>query len=409
MSNTLPHLLAGVSGPSVPQPQPSASSAAPAHEASKHALATGPRKSVVTNMLKSASARRRAGANELAHLKKAKRSLPAKRAVAVRAGTFTAEFRLPASRRKSAPENDVEMKDVEQEEEKREAKVSITLPARLGRPKFKRVPIEKALFMNEALKDVPIEYIQDELARKGQKYVVELCLWRPVAHRCHPSRLLSVLEYVSVRPPLPSTIPKEVAIEVSDAPADLPTHMLAVYKKDLPAGARNVVTMLAVHQCVWDINCAHVPSLPPSTTPTPSPSSSSELTRVTIPVIPLGLPNPEAFRELLCYIYTKRADELLAELLPAPPPSAVHGQDALDRYARSLAGSIARGELMRRMARVQGVWRNACALGVFDDGLWAMLDLAWDVYAKAVVANVPGRPAPVWDGSLAGLSASFAR
>ncbi|EPT01954.1 hypothetical protein FOMPIDRAFT_141772 [Fomitopsis schrenkii] len=280
------------------------------------------------------------------------------------------------------------MKDVEQEE-KREAKVSITLPARLSRPKFKRVPIEKALFMNEALKDVPIEYIQDELAQKGQK-------------------LLSVLEYVSVRPPLPSTIPREVEIEVTDAPADLPTHMLAVYKKNLPAGARNVVTMLAVHQCVWDVNCAHMPSLPLPLTPN-TPSSSTAPTRATIPVVPLGLPNPEAFRELLCYIYTKRADELLAELLPAPPPSAVQGQDALDRYARSLAGGIPRGELVRRMARVQGVWRNACALGVFDDGLWSMLDLAWDVYGKAVVANVPGRPAPVWDGSLAGLSASFAR
>lgn len=213
-----------------------------------------------------------------------------------------------------------------------------------------------------------------------------------------------MLEYVSVRPPLPSTIPKEVEIEVSDAPADLPTHMLAVYKKNLPAGARNVVTMLAVHQCVWDVNCAHVPSLPPST-----PASSTEPTRATIPVVPLGIPNPEAFRELLCYIYTKRADELLAELLPTPPPSAVQGQDALDRYARSLAGGIARGELLQRMARVQGVWRNACALGVFDDGLWSMLDLAWDVYAKAVVVNVPGRPVPAWDGSLAGLSASFAR
>lgn len=175
MSNTLPHLLAGISGPSEPlQPQQSTSSPAPAHEASKHAFTTGPRKSVVTNMLKSVSARRRAGTNELAHLKKAKRSLPAKRAVAVRAGTFTAEFRLPGPQRKSAPENDVEMKDVEEEEERREAKVSITLPARLGRPKFKRVPIEKALFMNEALKDVPIEYIQDELARKGQKCVYSL-------------------------------------------------------------------------------------------------------------------------------------------------------------------------------------------------------------------------------------------
>lgn len=131
-------------------------------------------------MLKSVSARRRAGANELPtiRLKKSKRPLPAKR-MAVKPGTFTAEFRLPASQRKSAPENDVEMKDVEQEG-RREAKVSITLPARLGRPKYKRVPIEKALFMNEALKDVPIEYIQDELAQNGQTCVQSFsCLGLP--------------------------------------------------------------------------------------------------------------------------------------------------------------------------------------------------------------------------------------
>ncbi|TFY56015.1 hypothetical protein EVJ58_g7896 [Rhodofomes roseus] len=112
----------------------------------------------------------------------------------------------------------------------------------------------------------------------------------------------------------------------------------------------------------------------------------------------------EHFRELMCYMYTKRSDELLSELLPAPPPSAAQGQDAMDRYARSLAREYERAELLKRMSRVQGVWRNACAIGVFDDGLWSMLDLAWDVYGKAVTTNVPDRPTPEWDGSLQGLS-----
>ncbi|KZT64117.1 hypothetical protein DAEQUDRAFT_679161 [Daedalea quercina L-15889] len=283
------------------------------------------------------------------------------------------------------------MKDAAKEEQC-EAKVSIAIPGRLARPKYKRVPIEKALFMNEALRDIPIEYIQDELAQNGEN-------------------LLGVLEHVQVPPPLPASIPQQIDVEVSDAYADLPTHMLAVYKKDLPEGERAVVTMLAAHQCVWDLNCAHLPSLPPSAASasvsapaTAAPAASEAPVRLTIPVVPLGLPNPEHFRELLCYMYTKRADELLSELLPAPPPSAAQGQDAMDRYARSLAREHERADLLQRMARVQGVWRNACALGVFDDGLWAMIDLAWDVYGKAVATDVPGRPTPVWDSSLKTLS-----
>ncbi|KAH9834821.1 uncharacterized protein C8Q71DRAFT_766553 [Rhodofomes roseus] len=239
--------------------------------------------------------------------------------------------------------------------------------------------------MNEELKDVPIEYIQDEVAANGQ-------------------RLLAVLEHVEVPPPLPVSIPEEITVDVSDGSADLPSHMLAVYKKDLAEGERNIITMLAAHQCVWDINCAHLPSLPPSSpscSVVPSPETPA---RITVPVVPLGLPSPEHFRELMCYMYTKRSDELLSELLPAPPPSAAQGQDAMDRYARSLAREYKRAELLKRMSRVQGVWRNACAIGVFDDGLWSMLDLAWDVYGKAVTTNVPDRPTPEWDGSLQGLS-----
>lgn len=204
-----------------------------------------------------------------------------------------------------------------------------------------------------------------------------------------------------------NTIPSEIEIEVTDAMADLPSHMLAVYKKDLAEGERNAVTMLAVHRCIWDVNCAHVPSLPSSdAAPTCCPTSPDAV-RVSVPIVPLGLPAPDAFRELLCYLYTKRADALAAELLPVPPPSAAQGSDAMDRFARSLASELPRIELLKRMAHVQGVWRNACALGVFDDGLWAALDMAWDVYGKAVTTNAPGEPLPVWEESLRSLS--FAR
>ncbi|TFY59050.1 hypothetical protein EVJ58_g6030 [Rhodofomes roseus] len=247
MSTSLPHLLAGL--PELQGDVPSTSTL----ESSK-----GSRKSVVTDVLKATAVRRRAGFNNtptsryseaqqqrMQKAKRAHRPLPGQRPMrnaAVTSAAFKAEFRLP--RPVKAPVADVEMKDAAPEHDL-EPKISIAIPRRLARPKYKRVPIEKALFMNEELKDVPIEYIQDEVAANGQ-------------------RLLAVLEHVEVPPPLPVSIPEEITVDVSDGSADLPSHMLAVYKKDLAEGERNIITMLAAHQCVWDINCAHLPSLPPS-------------------------------------------------------------------------------------------------------------------------------------------------
>lgn len=149
-------------------------------------LSKGARKSVVASILKSASARRRAGANELPksrfaeaqrqRLQKAKRvhrplpgQRPARRAAASK--PFTAEFRLPAAK----ATHDIEMVDITPSPE---PTVRISIPGRLARPKYKRVPVEKALFMNEDLKEVPIEYIQDELARNGDKcvHLHQLCM-----------------------------------------------------------------------------------------------------------------------------------------------------------------------------------------------------------------------------------------
>lgn len=41
---------------------------------------------------------------------------------------------------------------------------------------------------------------------------------------------------------------------------------------------------------------------------------------------------------------------------------------------------------------------------MFDNGLWGMLDLAWDVYGKAVMTDVPDKATPAWEPSLQSLS-----
>jgi len=40
---------------------------------------------------------------------------------------------------------------------------------------------------------------------------------------------------------------------------------------------------------------------------------------------------------------------------------------------------------------VHGLWRNVCALGVFDDNLWNAMDLAWEVLLTAIAIGT-GNP-----------------
>jgi hypothetical protein len=40
--------------------------------------------------------------------------------------------------------------------------------------------------------------------------------------------------------------------------------------------------------------------------------------------------------------------------------------------------------LMALTRTVSAIWRNACALGVFDRELWAALDFSWEVILGAM-------------------------
>jgi len=73
--------------------------------------------------------------------------------------------------------------------------------------------------------------------------------------------------------------------------------------------------------------------------------------------VPFHLPVPAAFPLLYSYLYTKRADVLLASLTP---------EDEHDVPS-----------LMRMAALVWGLWQNACILGVVDAVLYDVLDDTW--------------------------------
>jgi hypothetical protein len=121
---------------------------------------------------------------------------------------------------------------------------------------------------------------------------------------------------------------------------------------------------------------------------------------------------------LAAYLYTKRADVLLAALFPCAPPTDVvadicRGADlllpasspsdttspatdapttptsALAAFTVHLRATYTPRALMGALGRVHGVWANACALGVVCDGtypgagdgtgVWGVMEGAWRV------------------------------
>ncbi|HEV7736743.1 MAG TPA: hypothetical protein VGO47_05140 [Chlamydiales bacterium] len=152
-----------------------------------------------------------------------------------------------------------------------------------------------------------------------------------------------------------------------------PTHVFAVYAKASPR-----VFLHSAHAVVLAANCAHLPLLPASKT-----DSTTSTASTTLPVVPLRIPNPATFPTLLHYLYTKRANHLLAALLPL----TLGTPQSLQHLSQHLAATYTLPVLLTHAARVHGLWSNVVALGVFDDGLWKAIDMSWQVLLGAVASS----------------------
>ncbi|KAF7300193.1 Clampless protein 1 [Mycena kentingensis (nom. inval.)] len=133
------------------------------------------------------------------------------------------------------------------------------------------------------------------------------------------------------------------------------------------------------------------------------------------PVLPLVLPSPPAFAILHTWLYTNRLDTVLSTLFPhggVPAPfierlastyahasspsspsqalvllsSTFENRSALHALATNLcstsAGSLS--ALMMHAGHVKELWQDMVALGICDPGLWAAVDLAWEVVLAAM-------------------------
>lgn len=170
-------------------------------------------------------------------------------------------------------------------------------------------------------------------------------------------------------------LPRELEVIVNDLGADAPTHLFAVYSRSATR-----ISIHPVHALVLAAHCAHLPSLPYSKPTTPTEIGGT----LTLPVVPLCVPNPATFPILLHYLYTKRGDHLLASLLPMPPRDATQ---SLQQFSQTFAATFTVQALLSHAARVHGLWSNVAALGVFDEKLSRAIEMVWEVLLGALAVS----------------------
>ncbi|KAJ7025413.1 hypothetical protein C8F04DRAFT_934641, partial [Mycena alexandri] len=123
---------------------------------------------------------------------------------------------------------------------------------------------------------------------------------------------------------------------------------------------------------------------------------------VTLPILPLSLPSPQAFAILHAFMYTHRIDAALGALLPFPPTfleTLAPSSSTAAHLAAALASGSTRHQLnahlcaassgnlstlMTHAAHVRELWQDMVALGLYDPTLWDALDLAWEVVLGAM-------------------------
>lgn len=174
-------------------------------------------------------------------------------------------------------------------------------------------------------------------------------------------------------------LPKELAIIVHDLSAELPSHLLAVQAlakpgRTLPPSTRAKVELYPVHHLVLATQCARL-ALPPSSRAAATSSGS----QVTLPVVPIALPHPESFPLLHHWLYHHDAQAFLASLLPRLPGQAAVADPM--RLAAALADTFTPQLVLRHLMKAFGVYTNVCVLGIQDDRLWGLLNVAWEVLA----------------------------
>ncbi|KAG6857505.1 hypothetical protein H0H87_002130 [Tephrocybe sp. NHM501043] len=262
--------------------------------------------------------------------------------------------------------------------------VPVTLPKQLGRPDFLEVSREALMAVAPEFNDADAQYIRDALECFGVSSLKSLACVRPE----------------SVPAKLPSEI--EVRLQPIDGFSPVnPTHMLAVFgPAQLPTTSpspaqKRKVTLYPVHSAYLAAHCARLP--PFASTDCAAENNTASGTPFKIPVRTLCLPSPATYPRLSSFLYTKNAEALIAGLMPTPPTSPLVSCSTTSdnselrknttAFAYQLASTYTTQVLLQHAILVHGLWQNTCALGIFDEGLWEVIDTAWMVLLAAIAVG----------------------
>ncbi|KAI0826107.1 hypothetical protein BC629DRAFT_1275872 [Irpex lacteus] len=286
---------------------------------------------------------------------------------------------------------------------------SLQLPRNLARPAFTEVDRSAITAIAPELANVPFEYIRNHLAGQAPEMLAAVNLLS-IPSSLPKSRLPSSLD-APVRPsansPPSSAFPTHLlAVSSSKSSASMPaTPTAASFAAQQSAASSATAPLYPTHSLVLAAHCTLLPALPPS-------RPSNKATALNLPIVPITVPDSATFPHLHAYLHTKRADTLLATLLPSlqqllPSASSASSSSSrgyvsqftsekLLRLAQALASTAyaqagPQGALQGLMAHakvVNNLWKNTCALGIFDTELWGVMDLAWEIILAALTRIV---------------------
>lgn len=192
-------------------------------------------------------------------------------------------------------------------------------------------------------------------------------------------RALYAVSQSSISPPaassaLPVSVPARIAGPLP------PTHALALF-----APSSSNVSLFAVHE---DILAAHCTNLPALAHPENIPANH-------LPVQTLCFPHPPSYGPLSQYIYSHRQDVLFNALCPGAQmfsrqphlsrsdPVELDEVD-MQRVAKMIHATHSRQSIFQSLQYIHGLWANIHALGVHEDGIWEVVDVAWRLHRAAL-------------------------
>ncbi|CAE6429473.1 unnamed protein product [Rhizoctonia solani] len=261
----------------------------------------------------------------------------------------------------------------------------IELPWKLARPDVDPVLSETLAIIDPGLEGVPVEFVVHKLKTVGQELLTSLGNVVP------PSSIFPSINTAS--------LPSELELHIRDrsqALEAIPTHLLCVFNPH--AGKASKGHLFPAHSLVLASQCSKFPQVGPATR-----TIDHERGTTRLPVVPLPVPHPASFGFLNAYLYTRRVDKVLATLIPLPTQilasisAGMANQPAcgaIPQLSAAMSRTFTLPALVDRAGVIHGMWSNCKALGVDDDRLWKVLELAWDIVVASISASAGKNTTP---------------